>query len=54
MEFECQNLLSWTELAKVARLAPHTHACEVAAVTDALDSHWRHLLLPEEGNSYLL
>lgn len=54
MEFECQDLQNWTELAKVARIVPHVHACEVGAVTDVLDSQWGHLLLPEEGNSYLM
>lgn len=52
MEFKCQDLQSRTELAKEARTVLHAHACEVGAVT-VLDSQWRHLLLPEEGNSYL-
>lgn len=53
MEFECQDLQSWTELAEMATIVPHAHACEVRTVTDVLDSQWRHLLLPEKQVFFL-
>lgn len=54
MECGCQDLQSSTEMAKVARTVQHRNVHVVGAVADVLDSQARHLLLPKEGNSYLL
>lgn len=46
MEFECQALQSWTELARVAKIVPHAHACEVGAVTDvSRGTCWKRTIL---------